>query len=253
MNTVFLGIAALVGLLVLARGFVSADPSSLARTVKQAGAAALMALAVVMLVTGRILMAIPFFVFALTLAGPTAGGLARRVRPFLGRWEALFAARPRAAGRARSTVRSAALEMDLDAVSGVLSGRVLVGRFEGRELARLSVEELLALWREVGSDLESRSLLEAYLDRRVPLWRQHAENDTASRQRGAARSGAMSDEEAHQVLGLRPGATQSEIREAHRRLMKAVHPDRGGSTFLAAKINEAKDRLIDKHRGPPDH
>jgi hypothetical protein len=252
MNTVFLGIAALVGLLVLMQGFVSADPASLAVTLRRAGAAALMALAVVMLATGRILLAIPFFIFALTVAGPTAGRYARWVKPFLGRWGGLFGAAPRV-GRARSTVRSAALEMDLDQISGVLSGRVLAGRFEGRELARLSIEELLMLWREIGSDLESRSLLEAYLDRRVPLWRQHAQDDPAARQRGAARPGAMTDEEAHQILGLRPGATQAEIREAHRRLMKAVHPDMGGSTFLAAKINEAKDRLVDKHRGSSDH
>lgn len=254
MNTVFLGIAALVGLLVLARGFVSADPASLAQTLKRAGAAALLAFAVAMLVTGRILVAVPFFVFALTLAGPSAGDLARRARPFLGGWAGLFGAPARGpAGRARSTVRAAALEMEFDAVSGVLSGRVLAGRYEGRELAHLSVEDLLALWREIGSDLESRSLLEAYLDRRVPLWRQHTQNNSTARQGGAARSGAMTDQEAHQILGLRPGATQAEIRDAHRRLMKAVHPDRGGSTFLAAKINEAKDRLIDKHRGPPDH
>jgi len=251
MNSVFLGIAALIGLLVLAREFVGADPASLARGLRRAGAAALMALAVIMLVTGRVLLAIPFFVFALTLAGPTAGDYARRVRPFLGRWADLFAPRP--VKGARSTVRTAALEMALDPGSGVLSGRVLAGSFEGRELARMSIEELLALWREIGSDLESRSLLEAYLDRRIPLWREHAQRDSTARGRGAARPGAMTDEEAHQILGLRPGATQAEIREAHRRLMKAVHPDRGGSTFLAAKINEAKDRLVDKHRGPSDH
>lgn len=252
MNTVFLGIAALVGVMVLAQSFVSANPASLAVALRRAGAAALMAMAVVMLVTGRLLIAIPFFAFALMVAGPTAGRYARWFRPFLGRWSGALGAGTRPGG-VRSTVRSAALEMELDQMSGVLSGRVLAGRFEGRELARLSIEELLQLWREIGSDLESRSLLEAYLDRRIPLWRQHTQDDTTARQRGAARSGAMTDQEAHQILGLGPGATQTEIREAHRRLMKAVHPDRGGSTFLAAKINEAKDRLIDKHRGPSDH
>ncbi len=252
MNTVFFGIAALVGLLVAAREFVSADPGSLARGLKRAAAAALMTLAVVMLATGRFVVAIPFFVFALTLAGGEAAGFARRLRPFLGGWSTLLGG-SRRGGTARSTVRSAALEMDLDADRGVLSGRVLAGRFEGRELAHLSVADLLDLRREIAGDPESRSLLEAYLDRRVPLWRQHAEDDPAARNRGAARPGAMTSDEAHQVLGLRPGATQAEIREAHRRLMKAVHPDRGGSTFLAAKINEAKDRLVGNHRGPSDH
>lgn len=251
MNMVFFGIAALVGLLVAVREFASADPASLARGLKRAAAAALMTLAVVMLMTGRIVVAIPFFVFALTLAGGEAAGFARRVRPFVGGWAGLFAGRR--GGGARSTVRSAALEMDLDAGRGILSGRVLVGRFEGRELAHLAIADLFELRREIAGDPESLSLLEAYMDRRVPLWRRHVEDDPAARSRGATRPGAMTSDEAHQILGLRPGATQAEIRDAHRRLMKAVHPDRGGSTFLAAKINAAKDRLVGNHRGPSDH
>lgn len=255
MNSVFLGIAALVGVMVLLQGFVSANPATLAVTVKRAGAAALMALAVAMVATGRFVVAIPLFGFALMLAGPTAGNYARWVKPFMGPWGNLFSAfggGNRPTGR-RSTVRSAALEMELDHDTGTLSGRVLAGRFEGFDLARLSVEDLVALWREIGGDAESRSLLEAYLDRRAPVWRQHAQGDAAAGAGGAARPGAMTDEEAHQILGLRPGASQAEIREAHRRLMKAVHPDMGGSTFLAAKINEAKDRLVDKHRTRSNH
>lgn len=256
MNSVFLGLAALVGVVVLLQGFVSTNPASLAVGLKRAGAAALMALAVAMLATGRFIVAIPLFGFALMLAGPTAGRYARWVRPFLGGWAGLFSAfgggSARPTGR-RSTVRSAALEMELDHDTGTLSGRVLAGRFEGFDLARLSVDDLVSLWREIGGDPESRSLLEAYLDRRAPVWRQHAQGDPTPGHGGAARPGAMTDEEAHQILGLRPGATEAEIREAHRRLVKAVHPDLGGSTFLAAKINEAKDRLVGKHRTRSNH
>ena len=256
MNSVFLGIAVLVGVMVAMQGFLSANPATLAVTLKRAGAAALMALAVAMLVTGRWVVAVPLFGFALMLAGPTAGNYAKWIRPFLGPWSGLVAmwsgGGARARGR-RSTVRSAALEMELDHDTGTLSGRVLAGRYEGHDLARLSVDDLVSLWREIGSDPESRSLLEAYLDRRAPVWRQHAQEDPAARQSGTARPGAMTDEEAHQILGLRPGASEAEIREAHRRLVKAVHPDMGGSTFLTAKINEAKDRLVGKHRTRSNH
>jgi hypothetical protein len=60
----------------------------------------------------------------------------------------------------------------------------------------------------------------------------------------AAASGAMTRDEAWQVLGLRPGASVADIRAAHLRLMQAAHPDRGGSDWLAARINQARDLLL---------
>jgi len=96
-------------------------------------------------------------------------------------------------------------------------------------------------------DAESVALLESYLDRRFPAWRQNAQGDAAGGQRRAAATGKMTDEEAYQILGLQPGATRDDIGRAHRALMKKLHPDQGGSTYLAARVNEAKDTLLRAH------
>ena len=63
-----------------------------------------------------------------------------------------------------------------------------------------------------------------------------------------AAGGPMTREEAYQVLGLRPGASETDIRAAHRRLMRGAHPDQGGSDWLAARINQARDVLLGSRR-----
>jgi DnaJ family protein C protein 19 len=67
---------------------------------------------------------------------------------------------------------------------------------------------------------------------------------SGSSRSGAPRSGAMTRDEAYEVLGLHPGASEPEIKEAHRRLMRGAHPDAGGSDWLAARINQARDILL---------
>ena len=147
----------------------------------------------------------------------------------------------------RSSVRSAALEMELDHETGGMNGLVLVGQHEGKELDLMERDELFELRSEISDDGESLALLDAYLDRRLAGWREDAHADTDTGQGSAPSSGPMGKKEAYEVLGLSAGASVEEIRKAHRRLMKSAHPDSGGSTFLAAKINEAKDVLLGSH------
>jgi hypothetical protein len=153
----------------------------------------------------------------------------------------------KSAGKA-SRVTSRFVEASLDHDSGRLTGRVSEGVHAGRLLDDLGEDELRALLRETSVDPDSAALVEAYLDRRFPLWREDGQADAGAGAGGAPDPGAMTDQQAYEILGLSPGAGEAEIRAAHRRLLKGVHPDRGGSTFLASRINLAKDRLLSRHR-----
>ena len=144
-------------------------------------------------------------------------------------------------GRA-STARSPMIEMRLDHDTGAMTGRVLAGAYAGRAVETLSRPELIALRQELGrDDPDGVNLLEAYLDRRFAGWRE-ADEDQRERRGG----GAMSRREALEVLGLAEGASAAEIIRAHRTLMKKFHPDHGGSTTLAARVNQAKDVLMQR-------
>lgn len=146
-----------------------------------------------------------------------------------------------------SDVSTRFLHVVLDHDSGTMSGRVLAGAHEGRELASLSLEELLELLDECrAGDAQSVSVLESYLDRmHGDQWRDASASPDGDA--GEPASGTMSAAEAYEILGLQPGATREDVLQAHRRLMQRNHPDRGGSTYLAAKINQAKDLLLDDH------
>ena len=148
-----------------------------------------------------------------------------------------------ASGGNRSTVRTQYFEMSLDHDSGELSGKVVHGQHAGSMLADLSQEQLLALYAECRSqDVQSASVLESYLDRRFGAqWRDGV--DTHQQQANTSIA-QMSRKEALEILGLDEQATTAEIAAAHKRLIQKVHPDRGGSNYLAARINQAKDLLL---------
>lgn len=134
-------------------------------------------------------------------------------------------------------IETGLLRMRLDRATGEVEGEVTDGRFAGSTLGGLGQDDLLELLDEARTrDPRSASLIEAYLDRRFSGWRE-AGRDAA---------GDMDEDEALRILGLEPGAAPEAIRQAHRRLMARLHPDHGGSTFLAMQINRAKDILLAK-------
>lgn len=145
-----------------------------------------------------------------------------------------------------SKVRSRYFAMELDHDTGEVQGRVLTGQFAGADLIDLNEAETRALIDEIGTDPDSLQLLESWLDANRAGWREYfAQTDGAA---GAGQSQAGGDPIAddYAVLGVEPGASDEDIKAAHREKMKAAHPDHGGTSEQAARINEARDRLLNR-------
>jgi len=243
MPTLIAGAIAVLVLYVLLQMFRAANPAALARALKIVGGVLSLATAAFVGLRGELAVAIPLGIFGAGLLGWAPFGTAG-----FGNFGGLFSGfnTQRSAGQS-SQVCSEYLEMILDHDSGKLAGRILAGPHAGHSLDEFDLPQLAAMM--PGFDAESVALLESYLDRRFPAWRENAERNTAGGQRRAASSGKMTDEEAYQILGLQPGSSRDEIGRAHRSLMKKLHPDQGGSTYLAARVNEAKDILLRTHKG----
>jgi len=226
------GFAILGGLLLLVYLFVNVDPARLARGLKVSGIVVAVAAVATLAISGRLA--------ALLVPVAMMMPLLVRVRALLDRY------RTPAAGQT-STVATPFLRMTLDHDTGSMTGTILRGRFSGMRVEELGGADLLALLRECrAEDEEGARLLEAYLDRVRPDWRDELAGERPGGSGGGARSagGDMTVEEAYAILGLAPGADAEAIKEAHRRLMVKLHPDHGGSDYLATKINRARDVLL---------
>src|ERR1700733_7969094 len=234
-----LGVALLVLLLWAGNSFTKADPKQVARLLRKLGGSLALIFAAFLVFHGEIAVAVPLGLFGFGLLGWSPGsGFG---------WPASFGARTQKSTGQASQVRTAFLEVQLDHDSGAMHGRILAGRYEGVALDALDVTTLASLSAEFDND--SRALLAAYLDRRDPRWREHAQGDAAAGSgRGPSGDGKMTEQEAYQILGIEPGASTQDITRAHRTLMKKLHPDQGGTTYLAARVNEAKDVLLRRHR-----
>jgi hypothetical protein len=227
------GIAGVAVLWWFLSNFAHANPATLAKLLKVIGGIAALGIAGLLAVRGRIDMAVLIGSLGAWLLGwsrltfPNVGGHAQP------------------APGSTSRVRSKLIEMTLDHGTGEIEGSVLAGAFAGQYLGSLDEARLRDLLAEChASDPDGVRLLEAYLDRRFPRWREDTRTEEPPRADARPASGVMTPEEAYQILDLRPGATPDEIRQAHRTLMKKLHPDQGGSTYLATRINQAKDILL---------
>jgi DnaJ domain len=230
-----LGVVVLVLLLWAGNSFSKADPKQAAKLLRRLGGGAALLFAAFLLIRGEIGPAI------------TIGAIGLAALGWVSLWPASFGARTQKSSGQVSRVRTAFVEMELDHDSGTMRGRILSGAQKGASLDALDPQTLIGLLH--GMDGDSRDLLAAYLDRRQPGWREHAQSDAAAGNgRRAASGGKMTEQEAYQILGIEPGANAEVISRAHRSLMKKLHPDQGGSTYLAARVNEAKEVLLRRHR-----
>ena len=241
----------LVALLFLAwlgyRWFMRTPPEQVSHALKQA---ALWGVAIVLIglaATGRLHWVIAAGAAVLPFAR-RAFGLLRFLplaKNVYGRYQAKQSYQAPKTGQT-STVETRFLRMTLDHDSGEMDGEVLDGGYEDRLLSQLNLDELLNLYSECRRfDPESASLLEAYLDRCHSEWRQQTETQT-NNEAAAPTSDSMTLDEAREILGVEKNASEQEITQAHRRLMHKLHPDKGGSDYLATKINLAKDCLLSK-------
>jgi hypothetical protein len=229
MNAFVLGVIALLLALMALGRFSRANTTVLARNIKFGTGIAALGGALVLLLRGGTSLAFPLAALGAWLIWGQGGPS----------WQWPGGGGRGSEGRVSKVVTDH-LEMELDHDSGEMKGRVLKGFFAGRSIASLRPVELAHLWQDCRfTDPQSAQLVEAYLDRAHPSWRDDMARQDAEAPKGP--DGKMTRAEALEILGLDVSATEEAIRRAHRELMLKLHPDRGGSTYLAAKINEAKN------------
>lgn len=218
--------------------FTRVKPGAVVRSVKWLGLGALVVAGLWLVLTGKLagLFAVAAGLAPWLMRAARAHALWRMLRQF-----GIRMGGGRASTAQASVVETRFLRMELDHDSGRLDGTIIDGPWRGRLLSGLDLEQALELRGQIGIDPDSVQVLDSWLDRSWPDWRD-------ARTKGAPppeppRPG-MSVEEAREVLGVGADAGPDEIRAAHRKLMQANHPDHGGSTWIAARINQARDRLL---------
>lgn len=236
MPWLLLTLGAIIGGVLFLRWFVRADPRAVLRALRWIGIGLAVAFLLAMVVTGRF-----HFLFA-ALAF---------LLPWLMRFRQMRTAFKAARGPREgqmSEVRTRFVTMQLNHDSGEMDGMVQEGAHAGRQLSDLDLNAVLTVYREaLAADEQSAQVLQAYLDRMHDAsWRDRMGGGAGGADAGSApgSTGPMSYNEALDILGLSSNPSEDEIKAAHRQLMQKFHPDRGGSDYLAARINEAKEVLL---------
>ena len=241
-----LGLALLITVLVSLNWFANAQPKTVLKTLIWVSAAVVGGIVLLILLTKNlnfiwgVLPAALLWLGRLRMLGNIMN-MARMARSFAGP----------SPGKT-SNISCRFFDLSLDHDSGAMDGRIKEGRFEGVLLSELSLEEGQQLFTDIQEVNDERSLrlLESFLDRtHGSAWRAGGfapdEEDGQANQSAGRRAGSgMTRDEALSLFGLPSDATEKDIRAAYKRLMKQVHPDTGGSAYLAAKVNEAKDLLL---------
>lgn len=244
MTRILLIVAALIALMVLSKHLKQLSAQKRKQFYIKLGVFGLVVAVIILTLTGRL-----HFIAAVVAAIlPFIKKLWPLIRyvPLLRRlYQHRQAAKQPGSGNA-SYVTTNLLKMVLDHDSGDLDGEVLDGPYQGKSLSALTLDELLHIYRVAQSDYaDSVSILEAYLDRmHGEEWRDEVDVKHGSGSGQQEQGGEMSLKEAYAILGLEEGASEEEVVQAHRKLMQKLHPDRGGSDFLAAQVNRAKDLIL---------
>jgi hypothetical protein len=242
-----LGLGLLIAALLLMPWYANANPAAVKRAIKWLAIIVLGVIAVFLALTGRLAAAFGVVMGIAAFGWRLMNFLAmfQQVRGLFGGLGGFGSGSSTASGKS-SEVETSILRMTLDHDSGRMDGDVLTGTFAGRRLSAMTLEDLLKLRSQIANDAESAALLEAYLERAHVGWRDApGAGDAAGAETASPHAtGPMTRDEAYRVLGVEPGADAKAIKAAYRSLMSKVHPDKGGSPYLAAKINEAKDLLL---------
>ncbi len=239
MGRVFLALVALVGLMWFFAWYGKATPKQRNNAVRNLLVYGIAGGLILLVVIGKA----PVLFAALGAALPWIhrGLMAKRL------WGMFKSAQGPSTGQT-SRIDTQFLAMQLEHESGRLDGEILAGRFAGQMLSALELNQLVLLLQDYQTqDVQSASVLVAFLDRHFADWRDQFSEAHSNQSQGSQTTGPdLTPTQAYQILGLEQGISAKDVIGAHKRLMQKLHPDRGGSDFLASQVNRAKDILLDE-------